>query len=258
MSARRLAGRVALVTGAASGIGRATAARLLEEGARVALADVDAAGAADAADELGGRGEVVAVPTDVADEASVRACLAAVEQRFGGLHALVNDAGIADPAGGPVEWLELAAWRRWIDVNLTGPFLMTKHAVPLLRRQAGSAIVNVASTRALMSEPHTEAYAASKGGLVALTHALALSLGPAVRANAVCPGWIDVSAWRPRDRRAPAQLSAEDHAQHPAGRVGRPEDVAALIAYLLSDEAAFVTGASFVIDGGMTRKMIYA
>jgi NAD(P)-dependent dehydrogenase (short-subunit alcohol dehydrogenase family) len=119
------------------------------------------------------------------------------------------------------------------------------YAAPHLRAAHG-AIVNIASTRALQSEPDTEAYAASKGGLVALSHALAMSLGPRVRVNCVSPGWI-----------AHAKVRKKDHAQHPVGRVGRDEDVAGLVAYLLSDAAGFVTGQNFVIDGGMTRKMIY-
>jgi NAD(P)-dependent dehydrogenase (short-subunit alcohol dehydrogenase family) len=126
-------------------------------------------------------------------------------------------------------------------------FLMAKHAAPHLRRTRG-AIVNIASTRALQSEPDSEPYAASKGGVVALTHALALSLGPRVRVNCVSPGWIDTRA---------AKLSRADHAQHPVGRVGRPEDVAELVAFLLSDAAGFATGQNYVLDGGMTRKMIY-
>jgi NAD(P)-dependent dehydrogenase (short-subunit alcohol dehydrogenase family) len=108
-----------------------------------------------------------------------------------------------------------------------------------------------------MSEANTEAYSASKGGLVALTHALAVSLGPEVRVNCVSPGWIDVSAWKKRSRASQAALSEADHKQHPAGRVGRPEDIAALVAWLVSDEAGFVTGANYAVDGGMTRKMIY-
>jgi len=130
-------------------------------------------------------------------------------------------------------------------VNLTGPFLMAKHCAPHLRA-AGGAIVNIASTRALQSEPQNESYSASKAGLIGLTHAMAMTLGPAVRVNCICPGWI-----------AHQPVTQKDHAQHPAGRVGRDSDIAEMVAYLLSDAAGFITGANFVIDGGMTRKMIY-
>jgi NAD(P)-dependent dehydrogenase (short-subunit alcohol dehydrogenase family) len=168
---------------------------------------------------------------------------------FGRLDGLVNNAGIAHPEGGPVEQLALSAFARVIATNLTGVFLCVKHAVPELRKQRG-AIVNIASTRALQSEPHTEAYAASKGGVVALTHALAVSLGPELRVNCISPGWIDV-------REQPAPLRSEDHAQHPVGRVGQPRDIASLTAFLLDETAGFITGQNFVVDGGMTRKMIY-
>jgi NAD(P)-dependent dehydrogenase (short-subunit alcohol dehydrogenase family) len=139
----------------------------------------------------------------------------------------------------------LQAWNRRIAVNLTGVFLMTKHCTPHLRRAKGS-IVNIGSTRALQSEPNTEAYTASKGGVVALTHALAMSLGPQVRVNCISPGWI-----------AKRKLRKKDHAQHPVGRAGRPEDIGEMVAFLISDAAGFITGQNFVVDGGMTRKMIY-
>lgn len=224
--------KVALVTGAAQGIGRGIARHLAGLGWEVAVADVKP-------------GEFLYVRCDVSREAQVRDCIRKVVKRFGRLDALVNNAGIADPHTGPVEKLALAQWNRRIGVNLTGPFLMAKHAAPHLRRSRG-AIVNIASTRALQSEPQTEAYAAAKAGLVGLTHALAMTLGPDVRVNCVSPGWI-----------AHAPVRRKDHVQHPVGRVGRDEDIAALVAFLLSEEAGFTTGQNFVVDGGMTRKMIY-
>lgn len=246
--------KIAIVTGGAQGIGKGVAARLLADGYRVVIADNDVEAGREALGELGGAAWFMA--TDVADEASVAACVAAALAHGGRLDAVVNNAGIARAPRVPVEQLALESWNRQLAVNLTGAFLMAKHAAPHLRKSRG-AIVNIASTRALQSEANTEAYSASKGGLVALTHALAVSLGPEVRVNCVSPGWIDVSGWQKSARRAPAALSAADHAQHPAGRVGTPEDIAAMVAFLLSDAAGFVTGQNFVVDGGMTKKMIY-
>jgi NAD(P)-dependent dehydrogenase (short-subunit alcohol dehydrogenase family) len=148
----------------------------------------------------------------------------------------------------PLEQLSLAEWQRVLGTNLTSGFLLARAAAKLLRQSKGS-IVNIASTRAHMSERDTEAYSATKGGLLALTHALAISLGPDIRVNCVSPGWIDVSG---------EALRPEDHAQHPAGRVGTVRDVASLVAWLIGPDAGFVTGGEFVVDGGMTRKMIYA
>lgn len=227
--------KAALVTGGAQGIGADIARFLSQRGYRVAIADVKSPAG-------GGR---LFIRCDISKEAAVRACVSRVVKQFGRLDALVNNAGIAGPNNGPLEKLALREWNRRIGVNLTGAFLMTKHAAPHLRRARG-AIVNIASTRAVQSEPDTEAYAAAKGGLVALTHALAMSLGPQVRVNCISPGWIAHSAVKKRD-----------HEQHPVGRVGRDRDVAELAAFLLSEAAGFATGQNFVLDGGMTRKMIY-
>lgn len=254
---KRQDGRVVLVTGGGQGIGKGIVRRLLDEGAHVVIADVDDEAGRETAAAYAGRGPVHFVHTDTSDEASVRAAVDETVHVFGRVNGLVNNAGIADPGKARVETLALEVWNRVLAVNLTGYFLCVKHAAPHLRT-AGGAVVNIASTRALMSEPHTEAYSASKGGIVALTHALAVSLGPAVRVNCISPGWIAVEAWQKTGARRTPALRAVDHAQHPAGRVGTPEDVAALAAYLLADEAGFVTGQHFVVDGGMTRRMIYA
>jgi hypothetical protein len=228
---------VALVTGGAHGIGAAIGARLARDGWLLIVADRDAAGTAPA----GGR----YVVCDVADETAVADLLAGVATGEGRLDALVCNAGISTRK--PVTLLTLDEWSRVIGTNLTSTFLAVRAGAALLRAGKGS-VVTIASTRAHMSEPDTEAYAASKGGLVALTHALAISLAPDVRVNCVSPGWILTKGDPPRP---------EDHAFHPAGRVGTPEDVAALVAWLVGPESGFVTGAEFVVDGGVTRKMIY-
>lgn len=250
--------RVVLVTGGAQGIGRGVAQAVLAAGGRVWIGDTDTE-AGHACIEEWAAGDAAAFrPVDVASEASVKRWVAAAGKRFGRIDGLVNNAGIADPHTGPLEQLALAEWRRRLAVNLDGAFLCAKHALAWLREApGGGAIVNIASTRALQSEPDTEAYAASKGALLAFTHALAISAGPAVRVNAISPGWIVTDAWRKPSARSAPKLSAADHAQHPAGRVGTPPDIGALAAFLLSPQAGFITGENFVVDGGMVRKMQY-
>jgi NAD(P)-dependent dehydrogenase (short-subunit alcohol dehydrogenase family) len=229
--------KVALVTGGAHGIGAAIAARLDRDGWRVVVADLDPNGAA----PPGGR----YVVCDVADETAVSALLGDLATLEARLDALVCNAGIN--VRKPIAQLALAEWSRVIGTNLTSTFLLTRAGEALLRAAKGS-VVTIASTRAHMSEPDTEAYAASKGGLVALTHALSVSLAPDVRVNCISPGWIFTKGEPPRP---------EDDAFHPAGRVGTPGDVAALVAFLVGPESGFITGAEFMADGGVTRKMIY-
>lgn len=245
----------AVITGGAQGIGKAIARRFLAGGMPVVIADNDAEAGRETVAELRAAGSITFVRADIAKESDVRRLLKTALRKHGGIRVLVNNAAIS--RGGPPERLTLAGWNRVLAVNLTGPFLCARHMAGALRA-SGGAIVNIASTRALMSEPHTEAYSASKGGLVALTHALAASLAPHVRVNCISPGWIETGSSRKKSRRAIPALSAADHAQHWAGRVGRPEDIADLAAYLASPSAGFITGANYVVDGGMTRKMIYA
>jgi len=246
--------RTALITGGAQGIGKAIARSFLAAGMRVLIVDRDAPALAQAARDLAAGDALVTRRADVAREREVAGAIAAAVRAFGRLDAIVSNAGIGGMA--PLAKTTLADWRRVLDTNLTAAFLLARHGAPHLAKAKGS-LITIASTRALMSEPDSEAYAASKGGLIALTHALAISLGPAVRANCISPGWIDVTGPANGRGRKAVKLSAADHAQHPVGRVGRPEDVAELALFLISPAAGFITGQNHVVDGGMTRKMIY-
>lgn len=240
--------KVAIVTGAAHGIGLATARILLENKYRVAIWDVNP----DELDKLprqlkADADRYLMYPCDVSAETDVQRGIAQTLERFGRIDVLVNNAGVMDEK--PLEDVTLADWNRVLGTNLTGAFLGAKYAAAELAKHRGS-IINIASTRAFQSEPDTFAYSATKGALVALTHALAISLGPNVRVNSISPGWIDVSD-------GPQTLRKKDHAQHPAGRVGTPDDVARMVLFLTDSQNDFVTGQNFIVDGGMTRKMIY-
>jgi NAD(P)-dependent dehydrogenase (short-subunit alcohol dehydrogenase family) len=245
---------IAIITGGGQGIGKCIARRFLQEGMKVVIAEIDEEAGRETQAELEQVGEIMFVPCDVAEEGEVKAMVRQTIKEFGRVDILVNNAAIG--ISKPVEKLKLAEWNRVLAVNLTGPFLCAKYAAPYLK-ETGGVIINIASTRALMSEPDTEAYSASKGGLHALTHALAISLGPEIRVNCISPGWIETSEWQKRSARREPDLDEEDETQHPAGRVGAPEDIASLALFLATEENSFITGANFVVDGGMTRKMIY-
>lgn len=248
--------RTAIVTGGGQGIGKGIVRHLLDDGWRVAAIDLDGEALGEMDDEWGGD-RLLTVQVDVADEAAVAAAFDRITAWDDGIDLLVSNAGIANPVIGPIDQATLADWRKWQDSHVTGAFLMTRGAVPLLRRRRGS-IVLIASTRAIQSEPECEGYAAAKGALVAMSHALAISLGPDIRVNAVLPGWIETGPWQKASARKPADHRAVDRDQHPVGRVGEPGDIAATVAFLASDGAGFITGQQIVVDGGMTRKMIYA
>lgn len=174
--------------------------------------------------------------------------------KHGRIDILVNNAGIGF-SGKSIEEQTLEEWRRIIDTNLTGTWLCTKHVVTYMKK-TGGVIINIASTRAFQSEPNTEPYSASKGGIIALSHALAVSLAKYhIRVISISPGWVDTSHWQVPPRQP--QLTPLDHEWHPAGRVGKPEDIAALVAFLASDDAQWMTGTNITIDGGVTTKMFY-
>lgn len=233
--------KVVIITGAGHGIGAATAVRLSRDGWKVVLADVDGTALENVAKPTNGHPAIC----DVGVEADVQRLVGESLAKFGRIDAIVSNAGI-NPRG-PLSELTLETWNRVLAVNLTAAFLLARAAEGALRDARG-AMVLISSTRAHMSEPDTLPYSASKGGLVALTHALAMTMAP-VRVNCISPGWIDTGKSGP--------LTPADHAQHPVGRVGQTDDIAAAVSYLLSGSAGFITGAELIIDGGMTRKMIY-
>lgn len=242
-----------VVTGGGQGIGRMITRLLLEKGFRVTVLEVDEEAISELKEAFPSE-DLLVVETDVSSEIQVKTALEFAVETFGRIDGLVNNAMVQIDK--PITELPVAEWERVLAVNLTGPFLCAKYAAGELRQHKGS-IINLCSTRALQSEPNTEAYSASKGGLLALTHALAMSLAPDVRVNAISPGWIEVSALKKKSQQRPVHLSPEDHAQHPAGRVGRAEDIASMVLFLLQPENDFITAQNFVIDGGMTKKMIY-
>ncbi len=252
-----LKGKFCIVTGGAQGIGKGICRHLLQLGMGVAIFDNDADAGFETLEELGDLGDLQFFHADVGSESDMREAVGKTLEHFGALHALINNAGIANPLIKKAEELELAYWEKIIRINLTGVFLAAKHCIPHLKTTGGS-IVNVSSTRALQSEPDGEAYAASKGGVLALTHALAISLSGKVRVNCISPGWIDTSKNKKSSIPKGNEPTTEDHEQHPCGRAGEPADIAHLVEFLISPEkSGFITAQNFIVDGGMTKKMIY-
>ncbi len=250
-------GKVVVVTGSGQGIGHCVAVEYAKRNASVIIAEIDEEAGKEteaAICELGG--DCLMIPTDVGSEQSVKEMVEMVIERYGKIDILINNAAInTGEASDTLFTSSVNDFDKVMRVNVTGAFTCAKYCASYMPE--GSSIINVSSTRALMSEPHTEAYSASKGALLALTHALANSLAHRVRVNSISPGWIDVSQYKKKKDRKFTALTEEDHAQHLVGRVGIPEDIVNAVMYLTSDEASFITGSNFVIDGGMTVKMIY-
>lgn len=242
-----------IVTGGAQGIGKIISMELAKKGFAVSVFEIDE----EAIEEFRAEdssGKIAFFSTDISDEESVMASIRLSFEKFGNISGLVNNAAIQIEK--PISDLSLDEWNRVISINLSGAFLCVKHTVSFLKITNGN-IINISSTRALQSEPNTEAYSASKGGILALTHSLAVSLGPEIKVSCISPGWIDVSAIRKKAAAFQIELSEADHKQHPVGRVGKAMDVANMVLFLLNPENSFISGQNFIIDGGMTRKMIY-
>jgi len=242
--------RTVIVTGAANGIGKGIAMLYAEKGANVVIADKDVEAGEKTAAEISEKGgEALFVKTDVRVEADIVRLMETAFRTYGHIDILINNAGISFFKS-PYE-LTVEEWDNVINTNLRSVFLASREAARYMRKNKdGGSIVNIASTRAIMSEPNSEAYAASKGGIVAITHALAASFGnDRITVNAISPGWIETGDY--------SKLRQADHDQHLSKRVGKPDDIARACLYLTARENDFVTGINLVVDGGMTRKMIY-
>lgn len=248
--------KTAIVTGGAQGIGKAIAFEFLKHDMRVAILDTDHEALEEIQAEATAAKNLLCLNCDISEESNIVCAVADTVDAFGRLDVLVNNAAYGQVPYGPFENMELDEWNHAIKVNLTGPLLMTKHCMPHLCLTKGC-IVNIAAVLALQPEPHCEAAAASKSGLIGLTRALAASLAPQVRVNAVSPGWIEVGPWKKTSLRQYPPHSLAECNHHPVGRVGTPQDVAALVVFLASEQSSFITGQNFVVDGGVTRRALF-
>jgi NAD(P)-dependent dehydrogenase (short-subunit alcohol dehydrogenase family) len=249
----RFEGRVAFVTGAGTGIGRATALRFASEGAAVAVVgvvDADNCETVRRIEAAGGR--ALAIPCDVTDSDGVRSALQQTVDAYGGLDIAFNNAGIMPAVSAPLADLREPDWDRVIEVNLRGVFVCMRHQIPLLLERGGGAIVNTSSAAGVKGFAHNAAYVASKHGVIGLTRAAALDYAASnVRINAICPGMIDSEMFEQATGNTP-EARAAAIALEPIGRMGRPEEIAAAVAYLCSDEASFAVGHALIVDGGQT------
>lgn len=236
--------KTVIITGAANGIGKGIATAYINAGAHVVLADMDEKAGHALQQELGVKS--LFVHTDVRKEEDIRHMMTKTMEHFHRIDILINNAGVSRFT--PLHDLTVEAWDDVINTNLRSVFIGSKEASKYMKN--GGSIVNIASTRASMSEPNSEAYAATKGGIVALTHALAASLSERdITVNSISPGWIQNGNYE--------ELREKDHAQHLSNRVGKPSDIARACLYLTDSENNFVNGENITVDGGMTRKMIY-
>jgi meso-butanediol dehydrogenase/(S,S)-butanediol dehydrogenase/diacetyl reductase len=249
---RRLADKIALVTGGRGGIGRAICDRFVREGATVFAADLSEGGSM--ATDSGGGGTFVRL--DVTDEATVKDAMAMVEERHGRLDVLVNAAGIEIEK--TIEETSLEDWNRIFAINVTGTFLTSKNALPMLRKSAGASIVNFGSYDGFIADPELAAYCATKGAVHALTRAMACDHGPeGIRVNAICPGYIDTPMLQSffQDSGDIESLQQAVRDVHPLKTYGTPEDIANLVLWLASDEARYASGQLWVLDGGLSAQV---
>ena len=245
----RLADRVAVVTGAGSGIGLATVRRFAAEGARVVAVDVDTASGKAAAGEVGG----VFVHCDVSSESAVEALFARVADDLGRVDIAFNNAGISPPDDDSILVTGLDAWERVHRVNLTSVYLCCKYAIPIMQRQGKGSIINTASFVALMGAATSQiAYTASKGGVLAMTRELGVQFArEGIRVNALCPGPVATPLLMELFAKDP-ERAARRLVHIPMGRFAEPEEIAATVAFLASDDASFITASTFLVDGGLT------